>query len=52
MQLEKVIGLSSKNSNSIAVNPINGEVAYPAGCIICIYSPKENKQVKFLFSRN
>jgi len=52
MQLEKVIGLSSRNNNSLAVNPINGDVAYPAGCIICVYSPKENKQTKFLFSRS
>jgi len=41
--LEKVIGMSSKNNNSMAVNPINGEIASTAGCVICIYNPKENK---------
>jgi WD40 repeat protein len=42
--------LSSKSSTSIAVNPVTGEIAYPAGAIICIYNPKENKQTKFLYS--
>jgi hypothetical protein len=48
MQLEKIIGLTSKNNNAMAINPITGEVAYPAGAFIVIYSPKENKQTKFL----
>jgi hypothetical protein len=46
--LEKVIGIGSKSINSLAINPINGDVAYPAGNVICIYSPKENRQTKFL----
>jgi WD40 repeat protein len=29
---------------------VTGEIAYPAGAIICIYNPKENKQTKFLYS--
>ena len=34
----------------MSINPINGDFAYPAGSVICIYTPKENKQSKFLFS--
>lgn len=44
--------MSSKNINSLTINPKNGDVAYPAGCVICIFSPKENKQTKFLFSKS
>ena len=51
MPLEKVIGLSSRGSTSIAVNPETGDIAYPAGAIICVYSPKEHKQTKFLYSQ-
>ena len=36
----------------MTINPINGDFAYTAGSIICIYSPKENKQSKFLFSQS
>jgi len=43
MQLEKVLGFSSKNNNSVAVNPTTGDLAYPAGCVIVIYNPKENR---------
>ena len=51
MQLEKVIGMSSKNNNSITINAQTGEFAYPAGSVIIIYNPKENRQSKFLHSR-
>jgi hypothetical protein len=43
MQLEKVIGLTSTNQNSLCVNPVNGEVVYTAGCFLVVYCPKENK---------
>ena len=39
MILEKVIGFSSRNVNSISVNSTNGDLAYPAGSIVVIYSP-------------
>jgi mitogen-activated protein kinase binding protein 1 len=29
---------------------LTGDIAYPAGAIICIFNPKENKQTKFLYS--
>ena len=51
MQLEKVIGTSSKGSNSLQVNPANGDICYLAGAQLVIYSPRDAKQVKFLSSR-
>ncbi len=39
MTLEKVIGFSSRNVNSISINPTNGDLAYPAGSVVVIYSP-------------
>lgn len=51
MQLEKVIGYTCRSQNSVAVNPITGDIVYPAGCFLVVYSPKDNKQVQFLRSR-
>lgn len=31
---------------------MTGDVAYPVGSIICIYRPKDNKQLRFLQSRS
>ena len=50
--LERVLGLTSANSNSICVNPKNGDVCYLAGCFVVVYSPKENKQVQHLQSKS
>lgn len=50
--LERVIGCSTKSNFSIAVNSETGDIAYPAGSIIIIYKPKENKQVAFLTNKN
>jgi len=36
--------------NSICVNQVTGDVAYTAGSVIVIYSPRENKQAKYLHS--
>lgn len=52
MQLEKVIGNTSENQNQICVNPRNGDILYIAGCFIVVYSPKENKQIFHLRSKN
>ena len=51
LQLERVIGTSSKGANSLQTNPINGDVCYLAGSRIVIYSPRDAKQIKFLASR-
>jgi hypothetical protein len=50
MQLEKVIGYSIRGQNALAINPVTGDIVYPAGCFLVVYSPKENKQTKFLRS--
>lgn len=46
-----MIGQSCKSQNSIAINPVSGDIIYPAGCFLVVYSPKENKQTHFLRSR-
>lgn len=51
MELEKVIGTSSKGANSLQVNPANGDICYLAGSRLVIYSPRDAKQIKFLASR-
>ena len=51
MQLEKVIGTSSKSANSIQVNPANGDLVYLAGSYLVVYSPKDARQTHFLSSR-
>ena len=50
MQLEKVIGTSSKNANAIQVNPVNGDLVFVAGSYLVVYSPKDAKQTHFLAS--
>ena len=50
MQLEKVIGTSSKNANAIQVNPVNGDLVFLAGSYLVVYSPKDAKQTHFLSS--
>lgn len=52
MTLEKVIGMTASNENGIAVNPLNGDLCYTAGCFIVVYSPKDNKQYHHVVSRN
>ena len=52
MTLEKVIGINARNNNGLALNPTTGDLAYPAGSVVCIYNPKENRQTRFLFGKN
>ncbi len=35
----------------MCVNPVNGEVAYLAGCFVVVYGPTQNKQLAHLQSR-
>lgn len=51
MTLEKVVGMTVTTQNSVAVNPLNGDLCYTAGCFVVIYSPKDNKQIRHLSSR-
>src|SRR5687768_13366383 len=50
LQLEKIIGITSKGRNSFVCSAITGDLAYPAGSIAVIYNPKANKQVKYFFT--
>ena len=43
MQLEKVIGTSSKDSYSIAINPVTGDIVYLAGCFVVVFSVRDAK---------
>ncbi|XP_052471939.1 WD repeat-containing protein 62 isoform X2 [Carassius gibelio] len=42
--LEKVLGITASSSSALTCEPNTGLVAYPAGCVIVILSPKKNKQ--------
>uniref|UniRef100_A0A671KZM2 Mitogen-activated protein kinase-binding protein 1-like n=1 Tax=Sinocyclocheilus anshuiensis TaxID=1608454 RepID=A0A671KZM2_9TELE len=42
--LEKVLGITVSSSSALTCEPNTGLVAYPAGCVIVILSPKKNKQ--------
>ncbi|KAK7156886.1 hypothetical protein R3I94_006816 [Phoxinus phoxinus] len=42
--LEKVLGISASSSSALTCDHNTGLVAYPAGCVIVILSPKKNKQ--------
>jgi WD40 repeat protein len=46
VQLERIIGLSASHNNALSISPTTGDVAYPAGCMVCLYNAKRNKQVR------
>ena len=48
--MEKVIGTSSKDSYSIAINPVTGDIVYLAGCFVVVFSVRDAKQIQFLQS--
>ncbi|KAF4146403.1 WD domain G-beta repeat domain-containing protein [Phytophthora infestans] len=45
--LERVLGLTALSNAQVAVNPVSGELAYAAGCIVVIYNLRRNKQVRY-----
>uniref|UniRef100_K3WRK3 Anaphase-promoting complex subunit 4 WD40 domain-containing protein n=1 Tax=Globisporangium ultimum (strain ATCC 200006 / CBS 805.95 / DAOM BR144) TaxID=431595 RepID=K3WRK3_GLOUD len=47
LTLERVIGMTSLSNAMMAVNPVTGEIAYSAGCIVVIYNLRRNKQVRY-----
>lgn len=47
LTLERVIGITSLSNAMMAVNPVTGEIAYSAGCIVVIYNLRRNKQVRY-----
>jgi WD40 repeat protein len=44
------VGVSSRHNSDMVVSPLTGEVAFPAGCIVVIYSPSRNKQRAYMRS--
>jgi WD40 repeat protein len=46
--LERVIGTTACSNASLDVNPITGELAYPAGCVCITYDPQSGLQTRFL----
>ena len=51
MELDRIIGNTILSNSGLAINSHTGDVAYAAGCVIVIYNPKLNKQVKFLMGK-
>eukprot|EP00961_Rhodomonas_salina_P237237 3206499-Rhodomonas_salina.2 len=47
MSLERVIGNTAKGNGTFAVNPVTGDIAYPAGCVLVFFSPRRNRQTQF-----
>ncbi len=50
LTLERVIGQTCLYNSALAVNPVTGDVAYPAGCMVVIYQPRHNRQSRFFHS--
>ncbi|XP_026154326.1 WD repeat-containing protein 62 isoform X2 [Mastacembelus armatus] len=44
VSLEKVLGISTASSSGLTSDPKSGLIAYPAGCVIVLLHPKNNKQ--------
>lgn len=43
LSLERVIGITTTNNNSIAFSPSDGQIAFTAGSIVVLYSPALQK---------
>jgi WD40 repeat protein len=50
LELERIIGSTILHSGSVAVNPVTGEVAFGAGCVVVLYNLQLNKQTHFFLS--
>ncbi len=46
MMLERVIGLTALHNSAVAVSPVSGDLAYPAGCVVVVVPRRGSKQVK------
>jgi WD40 repeat protein len=47
LTLERVLGVTALSNAMMSVNPVSGEIAYAAGCIVVIYNLRRNKQVRY-----
>ena len=43
LSLERVIGMTTTNNNSITFSPSDGQIAFTAGSIVVLYSPSLQK---------
>ncbi|KAK3271495.1 hypothetical protein CYMTET_20160 [Cymbomonas tetramitiformis] len=50
-QVEKAIGITSSNCNALSCG-LSGDLAYCAGCVVVIFSPKRKAQTQFLRAPN
>ncbi|XP_029453310.1 mitogen-activated protein kinase-binding protein 1 [Rhinatrema bivittatum] len=48
--LEKVLGITVSGGRGLACDPKSGLIAYPAGCVVVLLSPRKNKQHHILNS--
>ncbi|XP_026643510.1 mitogen-activated protein kinase-binding protein 1 isoform X1 [Microtus ochrogaster] len=48
--LEKVLGITVSGGRGLACDPRSGLVAYPAGCVVVLFSPRKHKQQHILNS--
>ncbi|XP_060227525.1 mitogen-activated protein kinase-binding protein 1 isoform X3 [Meriones unguiculatus] len=48
--LEKVLGVTVSGGRGLACDPRSGLVAYPAGCVVVLFSPRKHKQHHILNS--
>ena len=47
LTLERVIGTTTCHNRALGTSRATGDVAYAAGCVVVIYSPSRNKQLRF-----
>jgi hypothetical protein len=50
LRLERVVGVSARHNSGMVISPLTGEVVFPAGCIVVVYSPSRNKQRAYMRS--
>ena len=48
LTLEKSLSLTTLHNASLAIDPSTGNIAHAAGACVIIYSPRRNRQVRFL----
>uniref|UniRef100_A0A8D9ANH6 Mitogen-activated protein kinase-binding protein 1 n=1 Tax=Cacopsylla melanoneura TaxID=428564 RepID=A0A8D9ANH6_9HEMI len=48
VKIERVLGLTVPSNAALNCNPVNGIIAYPAGCTVVFLNPHKNKQTHLL----
>lgn len=43
-----MIGTTSRHNNCVAVNPVNGDIAYAVGCAVALFSPLGEESCRYL----